>query len=684
MIVNSVSLEAEPDVAGMVPAERPAGSLEPKGRARLPFLDGIRAIAVAAVLLYHGGITGINGGLLGVDVFFVLSGFLITCLLCTEYLAAGRIRLARFWAGRARRLLPALFLLLAGVALYAWVFRSTLDVSSIRGDVLSTLLYFANWHFVVSGQGYFAQSTAPSPLLHMWSLSVEEQYYLVWPLIALFVLHRRGPRGVAWVAAIGALASSLLMGAMYLHHVSIDRLYYGTDTRAQALLVGSALGAVAAKREWRVIATEWARTSLGRVVGPCLAVLSTALLLWAFHAGTGQSALLYKGGFLVVAVAAGAMITAVTSWRTSVLCSILSLRPFIYIGRISYGLYLYHWPLFLALDHARTGLSGISLLAIRLVATFAIAVVSFHVVEEPIRKGHLARTWRGLLVAGGGAVATAALLVVATAPAGFAGVPSSGSLKTGLTSSQRHALVAAGAFGPHPVRLLWLGDSVAFTAAVGLTVQSVPRYGIQLNQDALLGCDLDLAPSRLGGVVYKGVPGFNCGSWQSLWSKEVAKVRPEVVGLLIGRFDIADHFYKGHWMHVGQPIWDARLEADLEQAITILTAGGAHVALLTFPDIDPPLEQANGAIYPENDPARVVAWNRLLTEIAKKHRSTVTLMDLNRMLDPNGHFTETVDGIAVRWPGDGIHVSKAGGLWLQPQLLPEIGQLGLQVRSRGQ
>ena len=201
------------------------------GRGHLPSLDGIRAFAVCAVLLYHAGVAGVRGGLLGVDVFFVLSGFLITSLLCAEQSERGSIRLGQFWARRARRLLPALFLLLLGVALYAWVLRNSLDVSSIRGDAVSTLLYVANWHFIFSGQGYFTQSTAPSPLLHMWSLGVEEQYYLVWPLVAFFVLRRGGARLMAWVAGLGAAASALLMASMYLAGFSPDRLYYGTDTR---------------------------------------------------------------------------------------------------------------------------------------------------------------------------------------------------------------------------------------------------------------------------------------------------------------------------------------------------------------------------------------------------------------------------------------------------------------------
>ena len=162
----------------------------------------------------------------------------------------------------------------------------------------------------------------------------------------------------------------------------------------------------------------------------------------------------------------------------------------------------------------------------------------------------------------------------------------------------------------------------------------------------------------------------NCGSWQKGWSKDIAEIHPEVDGLLIGRYELADHFYHGHWMHVGQPVWDRQLKLELDEAVTVLSAGGAHVALFTFPYIDPATEELNGSLYPENQPSRVDEWNRLLGQVAASHPQTVTLIDLNRILDPDGHYTTSVDGLTVRRPDDGIHLTTAGGEWLQPRLLP--------------
>ncbi len=648
---------------------------------RLGSLDGIRAFAVCAVLLYHAGVAGVGGGLLGVDVFFVLSGFLITSLLCGEHLVSGTIRLGRFWAGRARRLLPALLLLLIGVAVYAWVFRDSVDVTAIRADAISTLLYFANWHFIFSNQGYFAQSLAPSPLLHMWSLSVEEQYYVVWPLVAFLILRWKGPRLLAWVAGTGAAASALLMATMYLAGFSPDRLYYGTDTRAQALLVGSVLGALASRRDWRVVPAGWAETGRGRAVGAVLGVSGAGALLWCWHAVGGQDAFLYEGGFLLVALAAGAVITSVTSWRGSVVVRVLSLAPIAYVGRISYGLYLYHWPLFLALDHAHTGLQGSALLAVRLGVTFVAAVASFHLVEQPIRRGYVARSWRGLPIAAGGALATAAVVVVATVPLAFASVPA-GLLRgsVGVPVTEHEALAAAHAFSSDPIRFLMVGDSVALTTAVGLSWNSIEDYGVDVMNDGTLGCDLDPFAVRTYGVAY-GSP--ECGNWPKSWAKKVATVHPMVVGLLLGRFEIADHLYDGTWVHVGDPAWDAHLLDDLDRAVTILSAGGAHVVIFTFPYVDPPSEQPDGDPWPEDVPSRVNEWNSLLRQVAAVHPTTTTLIDLNHILDPSGHYATTIDGVEVRFPDDGIHVTVQGGEWLRPRILPEVARLGLQANVKG-
>ena len=212
-----------------------------------PALDGVRALAVTAVLVFHAGVAALPGGFLGVDAFFVLSGFLITSLLLGEYRRDGRIRLGGFWLRRARRLLPALLLLVAFVAIAFRGVLTTLDLRLLRDDALAALGYVANWRMIYRGDDYFTQTAAPSPLQHTWSLGIEEQFYVLWPLIVVVVLWvgARSRRLLFWLCVAGAAASAVACAVLY-DPFDVNRAYFGTDARAQALLIGCALAALLA------------------------------------------------------------------------------------------------------------------------------------------------------------------------------------------------------------------------------------------------------------------------------------------------------------------------------------------------------------------------------------------------------------------------------------------------------
>src|SRR6476620_4423696 len=227
-------------------APAPATTAAPKTAGPLahqPALDGGRALAVIAVIMFHAGNVYATAGFIGVDVFLVLSGFLITLLLLRELARTGRVAFGAFWLRRARRLLPALILVLLAVACFGAFVATDDEALGLRGDLLGSLFYVQNWRFVLSGASYFTQFGSPSPLRHMWSLAIEEQWYLVWPLLlfGITALTRRNLRAVTVVILALAAASALLMSALYHQGGDASRAYYGTDTRAQALLVGAAL-----------------------------------------------------------------------------------------------------------------------------------------------------------------------------------------------------------------------------------------------------------------------------------------------------------------------------------------------------------------------------------------------------------------------------------------------------------
>ncbi len=361
----------------------------------LPGLDGLRAVAVTAVLLYHAGLASLPGGFLGVEVFFVISGYLITTLLLAEWHARGRLSFTGFWLRRARRLLPALYVSLAATLVIA-LLAVPQEVASLRGDAAAAMIYVTNWYLIFSHKPYFVAMGRPSLLGHLWSLAVEEQFYLLWPLTFAGGMRILRRRGMPAALLAGAVASATLMAALYRPGSDPSRIYYGTDTRAAGLLLGAAL------------AFLWAPGSqvarLGRAGPPLLdaaGLASLAVLAWAFARLDEFQPALYRGGFALVALATAVAIAAVVG-RRSRLGQALGLRPLVWVGLRSYSIYLWHWPVF-ALTRPQLDLpiAGLPLLALRLAVTTILAELSYRHVETPIRRGALGHAWLAWRAAAG-------------------------------------------------------------------------------------------------------------------------------------------------------------------------------------------------------------------------------------------------------------------------------------------
>ena len=348
----------------------------------LPGVDGLRAVAVVAVLLYHADVTWLPGGFLGVDVFFVISGYLITMLMLEEHHRTGAVSVRGFYRRRARRLLPALFVLLLAVCSVAALFYRE-EMARLRAQVLSALTYSTNWYLIFTDGSYFDSLGRPLALRHLWSLAVEEQFYLLWPLVMVFLLRRFRERLGSIALIIGALAgaSAVWMALLYEPGTDPSRLYYGTDTRLATLLMGGLLAIF-----WRPSALAHGTVRRHGRVFDLVGLLALAAIVWCFVNTSDTSAALYRGGFAALAVVS-ALAVAAASHPGTAFGRVLGVGALTWIGVRSYALYLWHWPIYVATrPEVDVPFDGVPLLALRLGLTVLLADVSYRLVERPIRR----------------------------------------------------------------------------------------------------------------------------------------------------------------------------------------------------------------------------------------------------------------------------------------------------------
>ncbi len=604
-----------------------------------PSLDGVRAVAIALVIVYHLGYLG--GGWVGVDIFFVLSGFLITSLLGAERLAAGRIRFRAFWARRARRLLPAVLVLLAVLSVYAWCGGPGLVPAQLRSPALATLFYSANWQQLAAGHNYFAAFTAPSPLQHTWSLAIEEQYYVVWPLVlGLLLLGRRRARRAPTATAALVVASAVWM-AVAAHWWGANRAYLGTDTRAWELLLGGLAAMCLAPGTTARRPGRWAAASIAGAAGVAVGVALAA----------GTPGWLWDGGLFAIGLATCLVLVGTCKAPGGPLARLLALPPVRWLGVISYSLYLWHWPTIVLLNGETTGMAGAELLVVRLAVMTAAAVTSYYVVERPLRRADWSGWWRRAVVpvavAGTGAVILGA--TVAPAPAASARVvlpaPEPGPTTTTLPAVS----MPPGGTPADPWRVWILGDSVMNDSSPGVTA------ALQATGDA----DVVLNTSFGGWGLTTD------HSWPGDAVQNIAQYHPQVV--------------------IGTWSWDdeeaeqdpAGYLARLRAALDVLLQPGNGVDLVVLLELPQPgpsgyiLDPAQQRASWVKEVAQQDDWNREARQAAASFPGRAMYLTTDSVFAPGGRYIAWQRDPSGAW----VRIRKVDNAHMCPYGAAELGAL---------
>jgi peptidoglycan/LPS O-acetylase OafA/YrhL len=661
-----------------------------------PALDGVRAIAVVLVLLFHGGVEWMRGGYVGVSVFFTLSGYLITTLLLVERERSGRIVLGTFYARRMKRLLPASLLCLGAISIAAAA-GAFGGFESLRRDLLGALFQVANWVKLADDATYADLTNATlgrvAPVEHYWSLAIEEQFYWLWPLVIVGLFASvRSTRRVT--TAILVMTVAAMIAAPVIAQVfGPDAAYWSTPARAGEILVGASLGAVLLVRGPLRAWTRW------------LAPAGLAVIAWAAATWPTASGPAYEGWFPVFALASAGVIAGLQ--HASVFRTALSWRPLVWVGTISYGLYLYHWPLYAVLTESTVGLDGAALFAIRIAATVAVAALSFRLVEQPVRQW--SPGWRRPLYAGALATVALALVVVIAVPradtfsadvevgAAATIVPVDGTLPSlsvattvvrsettappessviegepaSTTQPESTTTLAADVPPPpvpvpdvsRPVRILTVGDSTSQATAVGLSSWAADHPdAAQLTDLSAPGCGF-----IRGGVV----PTDREIDWQgpcddlldTLLPDKIAELQPDVVVLMVTMRDVEDR----EWAPSEGPLdpfdprFRSRLLADYRAlAARLFEAGVPRLAWVLPPH---PIAAFGGEQRPMRNPERYLVQFDVIREVAASDPERIGVLDLQGWLVAMGQFRD----IDLR--PDGLHWTPEAARWLSDRFL---------------
>ncbi|WP_436795918.1 acyltransferase family protein [Actinospongicola halichondriae] len=633
-----------------------------------PELDGVRGLAVAAVLAFHLGVPWAVGGFLGVSTFFTLSGFLITRVLLTSAFSSTDTTgpdLHRFWVRRVRRLLPAAAVTLAGVAVLVLTEQLSGGPRPLQ-DLLSATVQVSNWWFFLSPDGYADLFADPSPVAHHWSLAIEEQVYLILPVVAWLCLRRTdqatGRRRLRLVL-LAALSMSIVATVAT---DDLDLVYYGTHIRAGEVLLGALAATVGST--WPNRADPAPDRAPLRRWASALGVVALGATIAAWWTVELTDPIIRNGGLLAFGLVSTVLI--VTGLRPGPLRSLLRSRGLVALGTVSYGTYLYHWPVYLWVDARMPDLVEPVAGLLQVGGSIALAVLSSHLLEQPIRRGS-AGIERAFVAIGVVVIAIVALTLALPAPAdeGADLADAARRLDDLVAGSATPDSVSSGR-----VRVSFFGDSTALVLGLGVRDRLDERgddaEATVVPGSATLGCGVVRGDQRRVGGRSGPLPD-ECLNWPERWT-EVLEAHPaDVAVVLVGPFDVIDRRIDGGetWQGPGDEAYDLLALDELRRAVDVLGTGAEHVVLLTSPRIgtDPQQVPATGDDPVDRDPRRMDRFNELLREVGAE-RPAVTVIDMAAW------FEERVaDGSDVDLRPHGVHLSDDGtravGRWLVPQLV---------------